>query len=337
MQVSMPQTPTPPVFIGVDVAKAELVIAQHIPQLANKPRVTSVPNDTAAITAWLATLTPGSRIAMESTGRYHGLLAQLAQRAGHCVYVLNARDVYHYAHGLGVRGKTDRLDAQVIARYLGEHHAQLHPWIPPTMVQAQLDALLARRALLGKHQSSLRLSLKESVLDAIKDDVGQFLDQFDTLMARIDEQVQALIASDVTLAQGCARLCTISGIGPQISALLTSLFSRLAFANADALVAFCGLDPRPQDSGEKKGRRRLTKRGPALLRRQMWLAGFSATRSKAFKPIYQSLRARGLSTTAAIVILARKLLRIAFAVWKSGKPFDASRFTPVEKIVSKTA
>lgn len=312
--------------IGVDVAKAELVIARHDPTMA-RPSTTVVPNARGAINDWLNSLPAGSPIAMESTGRYHGLLAQLAHLAGHIVYVLNARDVYFYAHALGSRGKTDRLDAHVIARYVAEHRAHLHPWCPANPVQLQIDTLLARRALLGKHKALLGLSLKEAAVPSIEDDVAQLLAGFDALMATIDVKVQELIASDAELVQGNANLRTVTGIGVQISAQLASLFSRIPFANADAVVAFCGLDPRPRDSGTLRGKRRVSKRGPSLLRRQMWLAGFAATRSKAFGPIYQALRARGLPTTAAIMILGRRLLRIAFAVWKSGKPFDATKIS----------
>jgi transposase len=326
MQAPVPLV-TPSNFIGVDVAKAQLVIAKHNPGAAD-PTV-AVPNTGQAIAVWLASLPSASRIAMESTGRYHGLLATLALQAGHVVYVLNARDVYYYARALGTRGKTDRLDAQVIARFLAEHYASLHPWCPPNRAQLHIDKLLAHRALLGKQEAALRLSFKDLGIDAITLGAGKLMAEFGALMARIDEQVQALVASDAQLAQACANLRTITGIGAQTSPLLASLLSRVAFANADALVAFCGLDPRPRDSGTLRGRRHLSKRGPALLRRQIWLAGFAATKSKAFGPIYKALRARGIPSTAAIVILGRRLLRIAFAVWRSGKPFDPSKIGPV--------
>jgi hypothetical protein len=51
----------------------------------------------------------------------------------------------------------------------------------------------------------------------------------------------------------------------------------------------------------------------------------AAARSKLLKPTYQQLRARGLQSTGAIVILARKLARIAFALYQSGTTFDAQR------------
>jgi transposase len=113
------------VFKGVDVAKDELVIAT-LPTAAQ----IKLRNQSAVITKWLRTLLPGTFIAMESTGRYHHELARLAVQAGMKVYVLNARDVHFYAKALGKRGKTDASDAQVIARYLAEHHQTLRPWVP---------------------------------------------------------------------------------------------------------------------------------------------------------------------------------------------------------------
>lgn len=311
----------PNLYIGVDVAKAELVIAS-----ATQRRSVSIANDAASISNWLRDLPPHALIAMESTGRYHGLLAHLACKMGLKVYVLNARDVFFYARALGTRAKTDGVDAVVIARYLAEHHARLHPWRPPSSMQTRLQELLTRRAQVVLHRSALRQVF--TGVDTQGIDTANLQKAFDVLLQSIDEQVQSLIESDTQLAQRCQRLRTITGIGPQTSALLATVLSRFEFTNADALVAYSGLDPRPNDSGTKHGRRRLSKKGPPLLRRQIFLAGFSASHSKALKPLYQSIRAKGFSTTEATVILGRKLLRVAFAIWKGNEVFDPARLSP---------
>lgn len=307
-------------FIGVDVSKSELVISvDDLPPL-------SVVNDVAHITRWLAKLPRDCCIAMESTGRYHLLLAQLALQAGLMVYVLNARDVYFYAKALGARAKSDALDCVVIRRYVQEHFQSLHPWQPGTKVQQQLHALLTRRAQVSAHQAAIKQTLKETPLP--EDHLTQLMQSFKNLVGAMDRQVIDLIARDEVMQQGCVRLQTITGIGPQTGALLTELLSRLHFANSDALVAYSGLDPRANDSGTKKGRRRLSKRGPALLRRQMYLAAFAASHSKALKPLYTHIRAKGFSTTESMVILARKLLRVAFAIWKGQETFNPEQLLP---------
>lgn len=311
----------PTLFIGVDVSKAELVVS-----LGPEHRPRSVANDATCIANWLREVPPDALIAMESTGRYHGLLAHLASQAGLKVFVLNARDVYFYARAPGTRAKTDGVDAQVIARYLAEHHGHLHAWQPPSSLHQRLQDLLTRRAQLATQRSALRqIVTGVHMLDI---DASSVFKAFDVLLGAMDDKVQELIESDAQLAGGCRRLLTITGIGPQTSALLATLFSRFEFANADALVAYCGLDPRPNDSGTKHGRRRLSKKGPSLLRRQIYLAGLAASRSKALRPLYETIRAKGFATTAAFIILGRKLLRVAFAVWKGTESFDSARLMP---------
>lgn len=307
-------------FIGVDVAKAELVISMD--ELA--PIV--VKNTASAIAGWLSSLPKDCCIAMESTGCYHQQLAHLAQHAGFAVYVLNARDVYFYAKALGARAKSDAVDCVVIRRYVQEHHPSLHPWQPGTKVQQQLHTLLTRRAQMAAHQAAVRQTLKQ--VDVLGPDMEALMQSFNGLLKAMDRQVQSLIESDEDLLAGNQRLQSITGIGPQTSALLTALFSRLRFANSDALVAYSGLDPRANDSGTKRGRRRLSKRGPALLRRQIWLAAFAASHSKALKPLYAHIRAKGFSTTESLVILGRKLLRVAFAVWKGSAQFNPEQLLP---------
>lgn len=312
----------PFLIVGVDVSKDTLVSTAH----GQPGAARTVANASSAIATWLCGLPPGSVVAMEATGRYHGLLAQMAHAAGMRVYVLNARDVYFYAKALGARGKTDRLDAAVIARYAAEHYSRLHAWKPAAAVQQQVHELLQRRARVVGLRVSLRQTLAglPSLVPA-----GRLLEaEFEHFLEQLDAQLQALVDSDGELGQGIARLRTIIGFGPQASIGVATLLSRIAFASADALVAYSGLDPRPCDSGVHRGRRRLSKRGPPWLRRQMYLVAFAASHSKALKPLYLSIKSKGFSSTEALVILARKLLRVAYALWHGSKPFDLQRLQP---------
>jgi len=305
-------------FYGVDVAKAALVIARK-----DQPVTQTIANEAGAIRAWLSQLPPGSIVAMESTGRYHRLLAELATAQNCLAYVLNAKDVSFYAKALGGRSKTDKVDAHVIAHFIAEQHEGLHRWEQGEPHATEIWELLLRRAEVVKHRVSLRMAMRD--LQAMAQPAEQFDDSFEMLLYAIDERIKELRGQDVQMSEVSTRLQTIKGIGPQGGSLLAALFSRIPFRNADALVAYSGLDPRARDSGQKKGRRRLSKRGPAPLRRQAYLMAKAASRTPVFKPLYEALKARGFAPTQALVIMARKLLRVAFAVWKSGKPFDEAR------------
>jgi len=308
------------VFVGVDAAKAELVSNVYGSECC-----VVLPNQAAAIEAWLQALPKGVRVAVESTGNCHAPLVHEAIRLGVPVYVLNPKDVYFYAKALGTRGKTDRVDARVIARYLAEHHGRLRAYQPAAPEQAEIERLLRQRWAVVNKRTALREALCGSTV--IETQIAQLDDSFESLLQAIDQRIDQLIDADKALKAGRQRLQTITGVGSQSSALLTSLLARLQFASADAFVAFSGLDPRPHDSGRSRGTRRLSKRGSPYLRRQMFMAAMSASHSKVFKPLYEQLRARGLKTTEALVVLARKLLRIAYAVWRQDVPFDPTRFT----------
>lgn len=309
-------------YFAADVSKRELAIAAY-PEAGE---VLSVANTPAAMTAWLDTLPTGSVIAMEATGTYHRRLAALAHERGFTVYVVNPRDVFYYARAMGVRGKTDATDARLLARYVAHEQAHLHRYVPPTPHSEQLTTLLERRAVLVRTRQALKQSLAD--LPALEAEKHTALAALDALVIAIDRELAILNGNDPPGAQLVTRLKTISGVGPLVSTLLSALFQRFAFRHADALIAYVGLDPRPDESGQHRGRRRLSKRGHPEWRRLLVVAAMSAARSAAWRDYVALQRAKMLPATAVHVILARKLLRTAFALYKNGQTFVPAQIQP---------
>jgi transposase len=309
---------TAPAVLGVDVASEHLDAAAY-----GSAGVVRFANTDAAITKWLRTLPAGSIIALESTGRYHERLAFAAHAMGFVVYLLNPRDVRHYARGMGMRGKTDKLDAQILARYAAHERTELRAWVPPSPELRRLEDLLRRRGTLVKHQAAIRQSVADSA--ALRASVKPLMKEYTKLLDSIDAQI-AQAAADLNLdSEGFERITSVPGIGLLSGSALLGLFQRLAERGADAVIAFLGLDPRPMDSGKKVGLRRLSKRGPAEWRRLLFNAAMSASRTKAWSATYERERAKGLPRTAALNVLARKLVRVAFGLFKSGQHFDPSK------------
>jgi transposase len=305
--------------VGVDVASKTVVVACAAGTFA--PR--TLPNAGEALRAWLRTLPPGSRLGLESTGSYHQLLAELAHAAGLTVYVLNARDLKHYAQGVGRRGKTDRVDAEVIARFVAHEHAQLHAYVPRSAAHCRLEQLLKRRGKLVAQRASLQQAWPG--VAGVKAELAAVVAAYARLLARVDELVEQVLETLPDTRKRAQHVRTIPGYGALGSVAMAHALTRLPFANVDAFIAHTGLDPRAEDSGNKRGRRRLSKRGPAELRRVMHICAMSAARSKVWRPYYLAQRAKGLSGTAAVVVLARKMARTAYGVCKNQTPFDPSR------------
>ncbi len=302
--------------LGADVDSRYAVVACA----ASSFRRQSITNQRKAILAWLRTGPRGSRLAMESTGGYHELLAELAHKAGLQVFVINPRDLRRYAEAIGRRAKTDRIDAEVIARYVAREHSELHAYVPPTRAQRELTQLIGRRAKLIQTKNAINQSLRG--VPALRAEAKRLITGIERLIARLELLMQRALQQTPAAREASEHIVTIPGFGPLSSTYLGHAFTRLPYANSDAVVAGSGLDPRADDSGQKKGRRRLSKRGPSEERRLLFNCARSASLTKLWQPYYEAQLAKGLSATAATVILARKMLRVAFAVYKHRQPFN---------------
>ncbi|BBP57079.1 transposase [Pseudomonas sp. St316] len=306
--MAMPVSVTKPI-VGVDVAKDELVIYH-----AESDRLETILNTKAAIKKWLKALPAPVSVAIEATNIYHQEFADLAYAQGCVIYMIGGYELSHYRKGVKVRAKTDALDARLLARYLNNEGHQLHPWTPPSPLYCRLISLFRRRAALVQARVSLKQSwANEPLLKTAFENQISAMQRLEVLLEKtIQTQLQ-----DAGLGDQLKRCMKIEGIGLLSGARLLTALQRGDFRNADAFIAFLGLDLRIADSGKKKGRRCLSKRGDPEARRLMHNAAMSARRTATWKGFYEALRARGLSTTEALVALARKLARVVFALLKN--------------------
>jgi transposase len=297
---------------GCDVSKDRIDVAS-----AGAEKRLQLMNEKRAIEHFARSLPPASQIGMEATGTFHEMLADALAAAGHRVFVVNPRWIHAYARGLGMRGKSDRGDATVIARYISAEHEHLHPYMPPNREQRELRVLLQRRLALAKLQAATRQSLG--------DEAGAILEQFRQLLKDLERRIRELLSATPEWKSLAKRLRQLPGVGPLTAAQLIATFTRLPFHSVDAFIAHTGTDPRPNDSGQKRGRRRLTHHGNASLRSLLFMAAMSASRNPQWRLYYDAQRNKGLSSTAAFVVVARKLARIAFSLYKSGQNYDPLR------------
>lgn len=299
-----------PLLIGVDVSKATLSVCTEV-----QGSTQDLPNQSRAIERWLDTLPAGPvGIAMEATNTFHLELLTRAYRRNHRVYLIDGYRLSRYRDSIGGRAKTDASDAQLLRRYLAHEGDALRAWTPPPAGYAALQRLLHRRSTLVRARVALQQSLAE--LPALKTSAKALLKQF----RRLDAVIQRRLRKCVEEAQWTTevRRCqAIEGLGNLTATAMTAAFHRAPFRSSDAFIAFIGLDVRVRDSGRTRGKRKLTKAGDPELRRLLFLAAMCACQRAPWKPYYQACIQRGLARTAALVILARKLARVAFALLKN--------------------
>lgn len=300
------------ILCGVDVCKDTLDIA------TSDETTTQIPNTRDGISQWLASLPEGSKLAVESTGRYHEAVQELAVGAGFDVYILNGHQLHHYRQAVGPRAKTDVHDAQLLRRYLCHEHGQLTSVTPLNDQQKRLWQLLKQRAMLIKTRTQLTLSMQG---DTDVQSVSQGIVSELNLAIKKIEQWMFALAKALHWESDLQHCRSVPGIGPINALALVTCFHRGTFQRVDQFIAYMGLDVRVRDSGRLRGKRKLTKRGEPEMRRLLYMAAWSFAKHPKFLPLYEQMRSRGLSATAVNVAMARKLARIAFALMKKGEDF----------------
>ena len=141
--------------------------------------------------------------------------------------------------------------------------------------------LLKRRGTLAQTRVQLRQSLHGVGISTVA-----LFTQINALLKRIDGRIKQLI-DQLGWHADYQHCLTLPGIGPLNAAALVAAFHRGAFAGANAFVSFIGFDVRIRESGRFKGKRKLTKRGEAELRRLLYCAANPAPRSEGRSPSHK--------------------------------------------------
>lgn len=311
------------VTVGIDVAKAHVDVCV----LGVASGVQRFANDADGHSALAAALLPlgAGLVVMEATGGYEAALACALQASGLPVAVLNPRQARDFARSMGRLAKTDAVDARMLAEMAAVlvHREDLARFVRPVADECQqwLAALVTRRrqllAMLGSERQRLQITPRklhpsiEAIIAAIKA-------QLDDLEAQMMDHVREHFSGLDGLLQ------STSGIGPVASATLIAQLPELGRLNRREIAALVGVAPMSNDSGNRKGRRRV-QGGRFAIRRVLYMATLTAARyNPVIRAFYERLKAAGKLPKVALVACMRKLLTMLNAMVRTGKPWDAS-------------
>jgi transposase len=316
-------------YLGTDVAKAKLD-CMLLDTSSGKQKSKAVPNTPAGFAQLLEWLVkqkaPNPHVVMEPTGMYHEGAALALADAGLVVSLVNPAQLRAFAQGLGVRTKTDQADSAVLARYGATQKPA--PWQPPSASARRLKALLARRDAVGEDlQRELNRQEANSFSpapEAVGESIAQSIEFLKAELKRLEKMISTHIDVDPDLRDKKALLETIPGVGPRVATHMTALFAGRTFKSAEQLAAYLGLVPVEWQSGSSvRGRPRMSKAGPAYVRKVLYMPAVVARRwNPHIKALNDRLLAKGKSKMAAIGAAMRKLAHLCFGVVHSGKPYD---------------
>lgn len=144
-------------------------------------------------------------------------------------------------------------------------------------------------------------------------------------LARLQAELEQLMAHD----PGVKGLEQIPEFGPKrVSVLRAELGDVNRFSRTDEVIAYGDMDIEIKESGQWKGKAKLSKRGSGLVRQVLYLAALRSIHleGSAFGAYYRRLVQRGLRKGSALMAVMRKMLAVAAHLLKhEEESYDPSK------------
>jgi transposase len=313
--------PAAPAFVGIDVAKAELVIAIR----PSGDRWT-VANDEAGLQILLKGLRrhAPALIVLEATGGYERAALAALAAARLPLVVANPRQVRDFARATGQLAKTDRIDADTLALFA--ERVRPAPRALPDEAANALDALLTRRRQVLEMLVAERNRL-EHALPAVRRGITQHIRWLERQLHDVDRDLDDSIQGSPVWRAKDNLLRSAPGVGPILSRTLIGELPELGTLPRKQIAALVGVAPLARDSGTLKSKR-LVWGGRAPVRAALYMAALVGTRcNPVIRAFYLRLLAAGKPKKVALTACMRKLLTILNAMMRTHttwRPTDQS-------------
>lgn len=302
-------------YTGIDISKSFFDVAIGE---GSSYRYYKFSNDQTGFKALLKVLPVNPHVVMEASGPYYLRLACFLTSHHIAVSVINPLVIRRFCQMRMSRTKTDKKDAMMIAQYGNSEKPAL--WKMPgqhVITLQQLETILSnlmkeRTALMNQLESFTHSGMLERPLKKL---LVKELGHKEVLIAQINKAMDELAGRHYTQLLG--RLTSIPGLGKKTAmalAIVSGGFER--FNDHRKLSSYIGICPRLFESGTSvKGKARICKMGMSRIRALLYVCAWSAKRcNKACKELYDRLVAKGKAKKQALIAVANKLLKQAFAI-----------------------
>lgn len=259
------------VCVGIDVSKARLDVF-----IDPSGQSLAVDNSSPGIGQLLQVL-KGMKVRLvviEATGRYERRVAVDLLAEGIPVAVVNPRQTRDFARALGQLAKTDRIDAQVLARFA--RRIEPRPSEKPSEKQLLLDDLLTRRRQLVQMRTMELNRRQQNIAKLAIRQITRHLRLLDQQIEDLDREIARLIESDDDWRGKVQLLQSVPGVGEKTAHQLIGELPELGKLNRRQIAKLAGVAPINRDSGTMRGQRRIFGGRPGV-RRALFMAAFVAS------------------------------------------------------------
>jgi transposase len=305
------------VVIGIDVSKAEVVVAVH-PSGETWASATT-PAAIEALVTQVVQRHP-QLIVMEATAGYELPLAAACAGAGLPVAIVNPRQVRAFAQAIGRTAKTDAIDATVLAHFGASVKPTPRP-IADADTQALASLILRRRQLLEMLIAERQRLAQAPPTGPVTRNLRTHIRWLERQVGAVDDEISSAVQRSAVWRVQDDLLRSVPGIGPVVARTLLAELPELGQLDRRTIAALVGVAPFNRDSGQWRGRRMIWG-GRASVRAALYMAALVASRrNPVMRAFYERLRAAGKPAKVALVAVMRKLLTTVNAMIKHQTPW----------------
>ena len=297
--------------IGIDISKAHLDVAW--PREDKSARFTNDRQGFVALKRWLGTSLP-ELVVYEATGAYHRAFEQAlsGQLPLHKINPLQAR---RFAQACGLRAKTDKVDASMLASMGAALCMEPDPVV--SKEQHELKELQIERTALIKDRTRLKNRFKTQTLAITRRHTKARLAQVERQLKAIDGEIEKRLVQERPRA--FAILKSIPGIGATTAAAILIECPEIGSLGRKQIASLAGLAPMTRQSGQWRGTA-FIQGGRKFLRDALYMPALVASK---FNPDmtekYQAMKKAGKPPKVALTAIMRKLIELANTLIKQDR------------------
>lgn len=319
-------TPAPLEYVGIDIAKTELVVATaRSVQTADTKTFAFRYNDEGLdeLSQWLDARQIEC-VCYEATGGYESrLIDHLIDRHPHLKRCLaSPLRTRQFMNAMGNTAKNDPHDARGLARFAAS--GALEASVKVSKAQRGLRELQILRDQIVSEITSWKNRGDKTCNEEVLAFHQKLISDHQEHLAAVQKQMDELVEGDEQMSQVSEAVQQVPGVAKLIAMVLLAHLPELGHLTGAQISALVGVAPRTRDSGQSSGVRRTT-RGRGEVKRALWLASIHAEKLKGFAEFKQRLLAKGKSKSVVRVALMRKLLCLLNALVRDQGTLDPSK------------
>lgn len=263
---------------------------------------------------------------MEATGIYHENLCYFLYEKGEKVSVQLAQKIKYFGKSIHQKTKTDKADAKLISLFGLSFSLEI--WEPISEDFQAIKDLCRMLSQLKESKSAIQSQIhafesKHGVYNEVLTIMNQVLEQQKKSIKECENEITKLVVKDKELHKRINRITAIKGV--QMLTVVKLLAETDGFRRCSSirkLVSYAGLDVVENQSGDKIGRTRISKKGNAHIRKALYMPALCASRFDAkMKPFYQRLTQKQNAKKQSVIAVMRKLLVIIYTLWKNEQEY----------------